>query len=321
MNKTNWKYIIISLIIASFILSYAGGFKATNLYSTKEAKVLKAIDFINKNLLQDATATVGEIIEESGVYKFQLKIGEQQYESYLTKDGKVLFPQGIALTETKTEKTEAGETTSKKTCEELKKEDKPLIEAFVVSKCPFGLQMQRVLNEIIKNIPEFASYVKVEYMGEIENGKITAMHGEEEAIENLRQICIREEQGNKYWSYIDCHIKEGEVEQCLSSAKIDKSKLTSCMNDANKGLAYAKKDFERQEKFNVTGSPTLILNEEQVSEFNFGGRTAEAVKTILCCGSKNKISFCDTKLTTDQAATSFSKTYTTQGSSAGGSCN
>lgn len=319
MSKTNWKYIIVALIIASFILSYSGGFKSINLYNTKEAKVLKAIDFINKNLLQDATATVGAITEESGVYKFELTIGEQKYFSYLTKDGKILFPQGISLT-TEQEAGKTSEETSKKTCEELKKTDKPLLEAFVVSKCPFGLQMQRILNEIIKNIPQLAQYIKVEYMGEIVNGKIDSMHGEEEAQENLRQICLREEQLDKYWPYLDCHIKAGKVDECLTSAKVDNQKLTSCMSDAKRGIAYAQKDFERQNKFNVTGSPTLILNEESVSEMNFGGRTAEAVKTVICCGFKNKPAFCETKLTTDQAATSFSETYS-QGTSNSGSCN
>ncbi|MGB9726531.1 MAG: DsbA family protein [Minisyncoccia bacterium] len=322
MKKTSRTYILITLIIASFILSYAGGFKGAGLNTTKEAKVLKALDFINKNLLQNATATAGEITEESGVYKFELSIGTEKYISYLTKDGKILFPQGIALTTEENEKTaqKTTETTSKKTCEELKKSDKPLLEAFVVSKCPFGLQMQRILNEIIKNIPQLAQYIKVEYIGGIVEGKINSMHGEEEAQENLRQICIREEQKDKYWSYIDCHIKSGKVDECLASAKIDSQKLTSCINDAKRGIAYAQKDFERQDKFNVTGSPTLILNEESVSEMNFGGRTAEAVKTVICCSFKNQPAFCETKLTTDQAATSFSETYS-QGSSNSGSCN
>lgn len=318
MKKTNWKYVLIALIIASFILSYSSelkGFKGANLYGAKEAKVLKAVDFINKNLLQNATATLGEVTEESGVYKFKLSINDKEYDSYLTKDGKILFPQGISLVETTT-------TTQppKKTCEDIKKVEKPMLEAFVVSHCPFGLQMQRVLNEIVKEIPQLASYIKVEYMGEVKDGKIDSMHGEEEAEENLRQICIREEQSNNFWSYINCYIKEGKTEDCQKEAKIDTQKLTACMSDKNRGIAYAQKDFDRQNKFSVTGSPTLILNEEGASEFDFGGRTAEAVKTLLCCSFKEKPSFCTKALTTEQAATSFSKTYS-QGSSSSGSCN
>ncbi len=120
MKKNSFLYIVVALIIASFILSYSSGFKAVDLYSTKETKVLKAIDYINKNLLQNATATVGEITEESGVYKFDLTINGQRYTSYLTKDGKILFPQGITLTES--EKTEESSSkTTKKSCEEITK--------------------------------------------------------------------------------------------------------------------------------------------------------------------------------------------------------
>ncbi len=324
-TKTNWKVIIIALIIASFILSYSGGLKSFNLFEPKDVKVSKAVDFINKNLLQDATATAEEITEESGVYKFTLKIGEEGYDTYLTKDGRILFPQGINIAAIQEEIGTSGKGVQKKTCEELAKKETPILEAFVVSQCPFGLQMQRVLNEIVKNIPQLAPYIKVEYMGEVVEDKISSMHdntpGGAEATENLRQICLREEQTDKYWSYIDCYLKEGKTDECLVSSKVDVSKLTSCMNDVSKGIAYAQKDFEREEKFKVEGSPALILNEEEVSEFDFGGRTAEAVKTVLCCGFENQPDFCQTKLTTEQAATSFSSEYAVSGSSSNASCN
>lgn len=209
----------------------------------------------------------------------------------------------------------------KSTCENIKKVEKPVLEAFVVSKCPYGLQMQRVLNEIIKNIPALANDIRVEYMGSIENGKITSMHGDEEAQENLRQICLREEQSDKYWKYIDCHIKKGDVENCVAEDGIDKNKLDSCLKEDSRGLKYAKEDFDLEKKYNVTGSPTLILNEEKVSESDFGGRTAEAVKTLLCCGFQTTPSACSQKLTENQAATGFSETYSSSSGSGGeGGC-
>jgi hypothetical protein len=286
----------------------------------------KAIDFINKNMLQGQTAVLGEVKTVSGVYEFKLKIGEQEYTSYITKDGKILFTSGIDISpSTSTQASVTTTTVAKKTCEDLAKADNPLIEAFVVAKCPFGLQMQRILSEIIKNIPAMAHYIKVEYMGSVVNGKVQSMHdaepGGEEATENMRQVCLREEQPNTFWNYLSCHIKKGDVDSCLTQAKVNLGQLQTCLTDANKGLAYIKKDFERQDKFNVTGSPTLILNDTEVSEFDFGGRTAEAVKTVLCCGFKNQPSFCSQKLTTEQAAISFSETYTTGGSTNSGSCN
>jgi len=275
----------------------------------------KAIKFINENLTQkDTTASLINVTEESGLYKFRLKIREKEFTSYATKDGKILFPEeGINLEKQNSRKETA------KTCEEITKTDKPLLEAFIVSQCPFGLQMQRILNDIVKNIPDLISNIKVEYIGSIEENKIVSMHGEEEAKENLRQICIREEQGDKYWKYIDCYIKKGETENCLKNGGIDKGKLNGCLSDNSRGLKYIKEDFANQEKYKdkISGSPSLFLNSEKVSEFDFGGRTAQAVKNLLCCGFKTIPEFCSQKLTEEQAIIGFSE----QGAgSASGSC-
>jgi len=326
MNKVNLSWILITLMIAAFLIGYgkmnSGGTLFNGFGSQKAEKTIeKALDFVNKNMLEGSEAVLVSSSEESGVYKFKMKIDEQEYDSYLTKDGKILFPSGISIVEQE----EATTTTEgvKMTCEDINKIKEPVLEAFVVSKCPFGVQMQRILNEIVKNIPQIASYIKVEYMGAIDGGKITSMHGDEEAQENLRQICLREEQPNNFWAYIDCHIKEGNVDSCLQTAQVDINNLAGCLADANRGLVYAEKDFVNQNTYEVTGSPTLFLDGVKVSEFDFGGRTAEAVKTMLCCAFQDKLGFCDTVLSTESANTSFSPTYSSTGSNVGGdaSCN
>jgi hypothetical protein len=325
MSKDILKFIFFGAIVA--VISVSGTFfylkektsQNLNLKLTPEEAGKKAIEFINKNILVgEKKASLVKVSEVSGLYEIVIKIEDREYPSFVTKDGKILFPEaGIDM-----EKFVAQRPTPqpKKACEELKKNEKPFLEAFVVSKCPFGLQMQRILNEIIKEIPSLAENIKVKYIGSISNGKIISMHGDEEANENLRQICIREEQGEKFWSYIDCHIKEGKVNECLKSAGIDEVKLNECQKDSNRGLKYAQKDFESQQKYNVQGSPTLILNGEEVSEYDFGGRTAEAIKTLLCCGFAKRSEFCNKKLVDSQAAIGFSLTYIGQSSQVGGSC-
>ena len=208
----------------------------------------------------------------------------------------------------------------KATCEDLKKEDTPELDAFVVSYCPFGLQMQRVLTKLVEEVPELKDYIHIKYICSISDGKITSMHGEKEAQEDLRQICIREEQPDKYWEYLTCFIKDDNYTACLDSTGVDTTKLNECMNDSSKGLAYAQEDFDLQKKYSVSGSPTLILNGNRVSEFDFGGRSANAVETLLCCGFNNEPDACNTNATEEQAATSFSETYAKGGSSSGGSC-
>jgi predicted RNA-binding protein YlqC (UPF0109 family) len=326
MKKINLSWILITLMIAAFLIGYGkmnndnksflnfGGQKA-------EETVQEAITFISETMLDGAEAVLVSFSDESGVYKFKMKVNEEEYDSYLTKDGKILFPSGISLVEPE-ESSEVAQG-EKMTCEDINKTKEPVLEAFVVSECPFGVQMQRILNEIVKNVPELASYIRMEYMGTIEDGKITSMHGDEESQENLRQICLREEQPNNLWAYIDCHIKEGNVDSCLQIAQIDVSKLTSCLTDRNRGLAYAEKDFTNQDKYEITGSPALILDGNKISEFDFGGRTAEAVKTVICCAFQDKPGFCDGTLSTESANSSFSPIYSSTESNAGGdaTCN
>lgn len=207
--------------------------------------------------------------------------------------------------------------TPEQACANITKSDKPLLEAFVVSRCPFGLQMQRIMAEIVSKSPQAKDYLTVRYIGSVSNSTITSMHGDEEAQENLRQVCIREEQPEKYWDYIGCYMIEGKSADCLKSSAIDESKLGACMKDSSHGLAYVQKDFDLAEKFNITGSPTLTLNDEIVSEFDFAtdtinGRSPEALKELLCCGFNKEPSFCSLQLNKSSAITMFQvKTPTT----------
>jgi len=324
LSKTLKILIPVTILVAG--LSIAGAIFYINrekALSPQEAAKI-AMDYINQNLLEGRTASLISVKEENGIYKFRLKIEDSEYDSYVTRDGKLLFTAGIDLTlkpETQQE-SETSQQPQKLTCEDLKKSDEPSLEAFVVSKCPFGLQMQRILNEIVKNMPSLANNIKVRYIGSIQDNKVTSMHGDPEAEENLRQICIREEQKDKYWNYIACHIQKGEVDSCLAGANINKVNLNNCLTDATKGLNYAKEDFDSGVKYQVSGSPSLFLNGEGVSEFDFGGRTAEAVKTVVCCGFGQQPEICSQKLSETQAATGFSETYgsTSDSSSSEGGC-
>jgi hypothetical protein len=179
------------------------------------------------------------------------------------------------------------------------------------------------------------------------------MHGDAEAQENLRQICIREEQSDKYWQYVGEYMKAGNVDSALSVAGIDKTSFDSCMADPQKGLKYAQADFDRAKElaakfasdYSVTQeisfpSPAVVLNSETTLEFNaqgnyyspseefayaiakgvtYSARSAENVKNLLCDGFNTAPAACSAKLSEEQAATSFSEQYS-GGSASGGSC-
>lgn len=326
----NTTILIIIAVLAAFIgltiyLKETGkiGGTISNTLSSEEIGN-KIITLINKDLSGVAEASLKEVVKENGLYKVVFNINDQENSAYVTLDGKIFFTRAYKLEEelarlSEEEGTKTEEEKTPASCEEVGKAANPKLEAFVMSKCPYGLQMQRVLNEAVKNIPSLVGNIKVTYMGAVTNGKITSMHGDAEAQENLRQICIREEQPDKYWKYIDCYIKKGETDSCLVSSGINSSNLSACMSDSSRGLTYAQSDFDAEAAYGVTGSPTLILNGQRVSESAFGGRTAEALKDLICCGFESQPDICSQELNKGSAAADFSETYSSNDSSGSGS--
>ena len=301
------------------------GFSFPNIFGMSNDQVGKrAVDYINNNQLSQTPASLVSVSEESGLVKVKIKIGETEFDSYATKDGKLLFPQAFNMSgqESVGDNSQSADNGSSagQTAEEIlvaiQKSDKPSVDAFIVSRCPFGVQMQRMIADAVNSVPALAQYVNVKYIGEVSGNTITAMHGDAEAQENLRQICIREEQPTKYWKYISCQMKAGDTAGCQTSTGVSASQLSACISTPSRGVAYAQKDFDLANQYGVSGSPTLIVNGAETSEFAsdnsavFGSsRSSDEIKTIVCEASNTKPGFCSTPLNTAQAATSFSETY------------
>ncbi len=287
----------------------------------------KSIDYLNKSVLQNGqTATLGTVSEESGLVKIQIKIGTNTYDSYATKDGKLLFPEAFNIAAAPSSPSAAAttpDTTASITPANVAKVAKTSLEAFVVADCPFGIQEQRAIGAAIKAAPALAQYITVRYIGGINpDGKtINSMHGNEEAVANMAQICLRQEQPDKYWPSVLDYIKQstgtasngmpyGNMQASAGRAGADVAKMNACIANPTRGLAYAKADFALDTKYGVQGSPTLVLNGKEVSETPFGGRSAKGMGQLVCSSSTNPPSFCkDANFSVDQASTSFSLTY------------
>jgi hypothetical protein len=312
-----WKIVSIVFIVLCAVLvvvTLAGGFSqvaGSSLFSKSagpDASAQSAVSFIRTNLIgQGETISLNNVTEESGVYRISTEYtsaeGSQTIYVYMTKDGKLLFPTAYSLTSSGNSgttvtpvATAASVTSTAKTCADIQKQETPVMEAFVVSYCPYGRQMQSVLVNLSETVPTLAAHIKVRYIGEITNGTVQSMHGPTEAAENLRQICIREEQPDRYWKYVSCFLNASSSDACVKSSGVDATKLSGCTSDATRGLRYAQADFSLSDSYGVQGSPTLILNGVTVSEFDFGGRTPEAVKSLLCCGFTTQPGACATTL-------------------------
>ncbi len=329
---------VLVIIVTGVLISVNSGMSSNNILSflhigmSQDAIAKKSVDYLNKSVLQQGTtAELVSSSKESGVIKMKIKVttptGSNTYDSYATLDGKLLFPEAFTIAPTATASNQDNQTAQNTTPagpSDVKKVAQTMLDAYVVSNCPYGIQIQRALSNAIKSIPSLAQYVTVRYIGAVSGNTITSMHGNDEAQENLRQICIRQEQPAKYWDYVSCYIKKatgtasngmpfGDSKSCQTETGVDSAQLNACVADSSRGLTYAKADFALDTKFNIQGSPTLVLNGEKISEDSFGGRSADAMRNIVCSSSITEPAFCSTKLDTTPATTSFSLSYAGSG--------
>lgn len=241
----------------------------------------KAISYIN-NLSGGAGASLIDVTEESGLYKIHLSVGQNEYNSFISKDGKLLFTKGIYM-----EESDAASSTGN-TSIEVPKSDKPDVKIFVMSYCPYGLQAEEMMlpvYDLLKDKIDIGIYF-VDY----------AMHGKQELDENLRQYCMQNENQSQYFEYLSCFVQSEDSNSCTAEAGIDTAKLTECIaatdatynvsgqyNDQSTWLGgtYPVFDIHKDlnELYGVTGSPTIIINGQKVT---VSPRTPENFKQIVC---------------------------------------
>ena len=158
--------VIAALLIAGaiiYIYQGKGKEKISGLLSPQQAAE-KAINYINQNLLQGgATASLINVVEENGIYKFRLKIGQNEYDSYVTKNGKLLFIQGIDLEKPRKKVEEPkGEPTIGDFLvseDEICKEDgKPIVYFFGSKRCPHCAWEHPIVEEVAKNFQGYISF-------------------------------------------------------------------------------------------------------------------------------------------------------------------
>ncbi len=101
LKKINkWKVSAFVIGILFIISLFTNGFSIGNLVSAKSADQVgkETLDYINNELLRGtATATMGEVTEENGLYKSLLTIAGESNYVYMTKDGSLLFVQAIPI--------------------------------------------------------------------------------------------------------------------------------------------------------------------------------------------------------------------------------
>lgn len=276
----------------------------------------KALKFVNKRFLQgqDVKASLGQIVEEAGLYKVNIKVKDQTSPAYISKDGKLFFPQAMEIDSA------LADTSNK----DIPKKDKPEVKLFVMSYCPYGLQAQKMflpVKELLGNKLDM-EIAFVDY----------AMHDKKELDENLTQYCLQKNSPRKYSDYLSCFVKDGQSEQCLAPLEVNQDQLTSCIQQTDKQFEVTKKYQDKStwsngqfplfpvqqdlnEKYEVKGSPTVVINGQQS---DVSPRSPENFKQVVCQAFNNPPKECSQTLSTDAPSPGLGGGISQGGSS--GSC-
>ncbi|MCX6723518.1 MAG: hypothetical protein NT094_05695, partial [Candidatus Staskawiczbacteria bacterium] len=126
---------IIAIIIVGGLIYVKSnpGFSFPTIFGMSDQQIGKAtVDYINNNQLSQTPATLVSVSEVSGLVKVKIKIGTSDFDSYATKDGKLLFPQAFEMAPKKVTTPDGKDTKDTGTPTSLQKKDSPMLEAFVV---------------------------------------------------------------------------------------------------------------------------------------------------------------------------------------------
>lgn len=297
-KKSNKKLLIgIGVGVVAILIIAGGVFGAIKYADAQKAKVgTKVENFINQELLGgQGDAKVTKVTEEGGLYKIVISYQGNSIDSYMTKDGKKFFPQALDMEPASVK----GETDSRvsQPVAEAPKTDKPKVELFVMSYCPYGTQIEKGILPAIEALGSKVDFSLkfVDY----------TMHGDKENQENLRQYCIDQGQNAKLFSYLKCFLKAGDSASCLKSTGVDEGKLNSCMTATAKKYDVTGEKFEVQktdnEKYGVTGSPVLVINGANISS----ARDSASLLKTICSAFKTAPSECQKQLSSSAPSAGF----------------
>ncbi len=175
-------------------------------------------------------------------------------------------------------------------------EGAPTLQFFIMSHCPYGTQMAKGVIPVWEKFKNKAN-IELRFVS-------YTMHGPQEDLDNNRLICIREEQNAKLIDYLKCFVygdgSEASSQSCLASTGIDTGKLDSCLS--SKVTGYMKEDTALNTQYRVQGSPTVIINGEEVSVYP---RDPQSVANALCDAFTSKPSECSLSFDTTNPSPGF----------------
>ena len=296
-----WQISTAALAVLLIVAVFTGGFGSNSKKGLSESVVAdKTINYINENLLNGkGTAKLDGIVQSGDLYVLTLDVNDEKFDTYVTKDGAMLFTQGINLDE---KPKTASPSQEQQPAQDVPKTDRPSVELFVMSHCPYGTQAEKGIIPAIKTMGD-----KVDFEIKFVN---YAMHPSQgEVQEQLNQYCIQKEFKDKYLTYLSKFLEAGKSKDAFAAAGITEADIKSCVEKTDAEFSVTKNledkaswssgrfpkfmihDAENR-KYGIQGSPTLVINGEQSKS----GRDAKSILNAICNAFTTKPSECNTDM-------------------------
>jgi len=254
----------------------------------------KVISYINENILKgQATATLVNIVEDNGLYKLKTKVGENEFDLYVSKNGKLLFPQVIDLEKKLTQETP----------KEIPKTEKPDVKLFVMSFCLYGNQAEEIMRPVIELLGNKFNFGLHYIVSKGTNGELLSLHGEQELHQDIREICVLKYQKEKFWDFVErvnknCTAQNADTcwEKTAEDSGINTQEIKDC--EKTESNLLLEQELNLVKEYGVTGSPQLFINGVEYE----GERTSEGYKKGICSGFLNPPSECQQVLSSESGS-------------------
>ncbi|MFW6282613.1 MAG: DsbA family protein [Minisyncoccales bacterium] len=299
----NIAIIVVGLLIAGSIAFYSwqvkDGFDGEVL-SLEEASN-KSVDYINQNFLDENNkAELKGTSEEKGLYKLKLEINGQEQETYVTKDAKIIFPTAIKATSTENTESNEEDTDSSQSNADIPKSEKPEVDLYVMSFCPYGNQAEDTMEPVYDLLGDRIDF-NVHYIVNEDNGELSSLHGQKEIDQNMREACVLKNNGmGKWWDFTtyvneNCG-SEGECwQEAAQSNNLNTNTIQTCID--RDGLELMKDNAQISSENNVSGSPTMMINGvESRAVYDYGNPNEYKEEICSAFEEEDKIEQCSEEL-------------------------
>jgi predicted DsbA family dithiol-disulfide isomerase len=173
------------------------------------------------------------------------------------------------------------------------------LKVFVMSQCPFGIKALNSMKEVLEAFKDDKINFEIHYIADEQApGQFSALHGQGEVDENIRQLCAMKyyPKDYKYMDYIWCrneNIRDTNWQECAKKAGMDVAKIEKCAT-GDEGKKLLSEDLKIAKALNIGASPTWLAN----NKFKFSGLAAEQIKQNLCSYNKD-LKGCSKTLSSD----------------------